>query len=544
MTESPFKFQTLWKPFLVALALAFVYATVLVKLGRDWWTDENYSHGLLVPFVIGYIVWLEFDELKRSAKNSPLWFGITVIVSALFLLLLGILGAELFTQRISFVLMLAGIVIYFFGAKILYKLVVPFALLILSIPIPSIIFNKIAFPLQIWASQIAVWGIRVFEVPSIRKGNIIELLPKGATQIVALEVVEACSGIRSLMTLVTLALILSYFTRGKSKKTAHDWLGFTKDFDFWRAVILMLSAIPIAILTNAARVTATGVLTYHYGKHTAEGAWHEFSGWLVFLGAFILLMLVNLVLKKVHHRVAENAEEINQSSKVEDQISEPALSTQHSALITYQTVSLVIALFLGGIFINWFEQRAELQTVRRPLREIPVELGTWRQAGTDTRFSEGTESVLRTTDYVMRDYLSSTGRGANLYVGYYASQRTGATYHSPQNCLPGSGWEMKNPELVEIKTPSGSEFAANRYIVQNGDHRQILIYWYEGRGRATASEYRDKVYTVLDSIFRQRSDGAMVRIMTPVGDNEKEALEAAVDLSAHIADKLAPFVPE
>jgi exosortase D (VPLPA-CTERM-specific) len=544
MTESPFKFQTLWKPLLVAAALAFVYATVLVKLGRDWWTDENYSHGLLVPFVIGYVVWLEFDELKRSAKNSPVWFGVTVILGALFLLLVGTLGAELFTQRISFVLMLVGIVIYFFGAKILYKLVVPFALLIFSIPIPTIIFNKIAFPLQIWASQIAVWGIRIFEVPSVRKGNIIELLPKGATQMVALEVVEACSGIRSLMTLVTLALILAYFTQGKSKKDGHEWLGFIKDFDFWRAVILMLSAIPIAILTNAARVTATGILTYYYGKHVAEGAWHDFSGWLVFLAALILLMLVNLGLKKIHHRVTKSTEEISRNSKVEDQISEPALSTQHRALGTYQTISLIIALFFGGIFINWFEQRAELQIGRRPLREIPVELGAWRQMGTDTRFSEGTESVLRTTDYVMRDYLLPNGRGANLYVGYYASQRTGATYHSPQNCLPGSGWEMKNPELVEIKTPSGLEFAANRYIVQNGDHRQILIYWYQGRGRATASEYRDKVYTVVDSIFRQRSDGAMVRIMTPVGDDEKEVLEAAVDLSAHIADKLAPFVPE
>ena len=144
----------------------------------------------------------------------------------------------------------------------------------------------------------------------------------------------------------------------------------------------------------------------------------------------------------------------------------------------------------------------------------------------------------------MRDYALPSGKTANLYVGFYNSQRTGATYHSPQNCLPGSGWEMKNPELVEIKTPAGKTFTANRYVVQNGDYREVLVYWYQGRGRATASEYRDKVYTVLDSLFRRRSDGAMVRVMTPAGGDEAESLQAAVDLSAQISDRLAPFVPE
>lgn len=554
MTDSPFKFQTLWKPFLIAAALGFVYATVLVKLGRDWWTDENYSHGLLVPFVIGYIIWLEFDELKRAVVKDPsVWVGSALILFALFSLLVGILGAELFTQRISFVLMLAGIGIYFFGGKLLRKLAVPFSLLLLAIPIPAIIFNKIAFPLQIWASQAAVWGIRLFEVPSVRKGNVIELLPRGATQIVGLEVVEACSGIRSLMTLVTLALILAYFTREKRGGLAGGhWFGFIKDFDFWRTFGLMLSAIPIAILTNAARVTATGVLTYYYGKQVAEGFWHDISGWLVFIAAFVLLVLVNFVLKKFapsgggvrQTSTGSRLEENESQSETTGEPSFVAAAAASGGSNGLKLCFLFTALLIGGVFINWFERRGELQIPHQALREIPAELGPWRQKGTDTRFSAETESVLRTSDYVMRDYVLSGGRGANLYVGYYASQRAGSTYHSPQNCLPGSGWEMKEPETVEIKTPSGASFMANRYIVQNGDYREVLIYWYQGRGRATASEYRDKVYTVLDSIWRRRSDGAMVRIMTPAGNNETEALKAAIDLSAQVADNLAPFVPE
>ena len=172
----------------------------------------------------------------------------------------GTLGAELFTQRISLLIMLAGIVVYFFGTKILKILTVPFVLLILAIPIPQIIFNKIAFPLQMWASQMAIWGIRVFEVASVRKGNVIEILPRGATQSIALEVVEACSGIRSLDDFNDIGVGFGVILRGKARKLRKVGISFIKSFDFWRIVILMISAIPIAIFTNAARVTATGVL--------------------------------------------------------------------------------------------------------------------------------------------------------------------------------------------------------------------------------------------------------------------------------------------
>jgi exosortase D (VPLPA-CTERM-specific) len=531
MSDSVFNPKNLWKPFLIAAALAFLYATVLTKLGRDWWTDENYSHGLLVPFVIGFIVWLEFGELKKVSRNASLVFGSALILMSLLLLLAGTLGAELFIQRVSLVLMLAGVVIYFFGAKLLKLLLVPFALLLLAIPIPQIIFNKIAFPLQIWASQMAIWGIRIFEVPSVRKGNVIELLPQGATQVVSLEVVEACSGIRSLMTLVTLALVLAYFTRAKKPDAKSGWLDCLKDFDFWRTLVLMFSAIPIAILTNAARVTATGVLTFYYGKQAAEGFTHDVSGWLVYLIALGLLILVNFVLKKAASRRARAAsrEEI------------PPAATGNP-----QSIWLLIAvLIFGGLFINWFERRGEVRVERKNLSEIPSALGEWRQKGNDIRFSEQTESVLRTSDYVMRDYYLADGARANLYVGYYASQRTGATYHSPQNCLPGAGWEMKNPEPVEIKTPRGKTFTANRYIIRNGDYAEVLIYWYEGRGRAVASEYTDKIYTVFDSVTRRRSDGAMIRVMTPTsGAGDAESIRKAIDLSAQLADKLSEFVPE
>jgi exosortase len=302
MNAPAINFKNLWKPLLIAAAISFLFADVLVKLGVDWWTDENYSHGLLVPFVIGFIVWSEFERLEKAIEKPRFWLGLTIILLALVLLLAGTLGAELFLQRIAFVVILAGVVVYFFGAKILQLLVVPFVLLLLAIPIPQIIFNKIAFPLQVYASQIAVWGIRLFGVPTIRKGNVFEILPQGATQTIALEVVEACSGIRSLMTLVTLALILAFFTREKDHDANDGWKICLKSFDFWRAVILMLSAVPIAVLTNAARVTATGTATYFYGKKALDDFWHDLSGWLVYLVALALLIAVNFILIFLHKK--------------------------------------------------------------------------------------------------------------------------------------------------------------------------------------------------------------------------------------------------
>lgn len=294
----------LWKPVAITAALVFVYASVLSKLGYDWWEDENYSHGLLIPFIIGYILWSERDRLRRVPVNPSPWLGGAAVLCALLALWAGTAGAELFTQRISLVLMLVGVVVYFWGLRLLRYMVVPLALLILAIPIPTIIFNKIAFPLQLFASRCAVWVMRLFDIPVLRQGNVIELMPLNATTPKRLEVVEACSGIRSLMTLVTLAVVFAYFTHPKNDAGAGGSfrgraLRALKSYGFWRSLILVLSAVPIAILTNAMRVSGTGVLAHYYGTQVADGFFHSFSGWVVYIAAFLLLFAVGWLLDRV-----------------------------------------------------------------------------------------------------------------------------------------------------------------------------------------------------------------------------------------------------
>lgn len=205
---------------------------------------------------------------------------------------------------------------------------------------------------------------------------------------------------------------------------------------------------------------------------------------------------------------------------------------------------MLALLLIGGIVVNAWHSLGEAAVNRKDLDAFPREIGSWRQTGGDQRFDNETLRVLRASDYLLRDYRSSDGQVANFYVGYYASQRDGVTYHSPLNCLPGAGWVMSNPGRVTISPAGRSSFLANRYLIQNGDQKELLVYWYQGRGRTLASEYWGKIYAVVDSVRLRRSDGAMVRVTVPVRKSEADALRAAVDLSATAATVLPEFIPD
>ena len=212
---------------------------------------------------------------------------------------------------------------------------------------------------------------------------------------------------------------------------------------------------------------------------------------------------------------------------------------------TTQFWAMAALLVLGGAVVNYWALAGEARTPRKSLAEFPAEVGGWRQLGRDARFDAATEAILRADDYVSRDYAGEGGRLASLYVGYYATQRSGATYHSPLNCLPGSGWVLGEPATVEVKPAGGgAPFHANSYVVEHGPERMIMLYWYQGRGRAVASEYADKVYTVFDSIRLRRSDGAMVRILVPFRGSEREAEQMAAQFAAHVSPNLPAYVPD
>jgi exosortase len=256
---------------LASLLLSFVYTygLVLWKLAYDWSHDDNYSHGWLIVPLSLFFVWQRRDRL-RAQPLQPALFGAVLVVFALALLIAGLLGAELFLSRVSIVVLVAGAVLFLLGSQHLRILAFPLAFLLLMIPLPAIIFNQIAFPLQLLASRFGEVAIAAAGIPVLREGNVMILANT------TLEVAEACSGIRSLVSLLTLGIVYAYFTDQRT----------------WVRVAIALSTIPVAILTNAARVAGTGIAAHYYGPGVAEGFFHTFSGWLVFVCAMGVLMLL------------------------------------------------------------------------------------------------------------------------------------------------------------------------------------------------------------------------------------------------------------
>ena len=204
---------------------------------------------------------------------------------------------------------------------------------------------------------------------------------------------------------------------------------------------------------------------------------------------------------------------------------------------------LLVLILVVGIIVNAWSYLGEARVERKELKDFPQSIGAWQKTGTDQILDDETMKVLRASDYLLREFRKPEGQAVNLYVGYYATQRSGATYHSPLNCLPGSGWILSEPAKATIPLPDGTSFIANKYVIQNGEYKNLMIYWYQGRGRNVASEYWGKVYTVLDSVRLRRSNGAMVRVTVPIRSSEAEAERLAVEFASDASRVLPEFVP-
>lgn len=254
---------------LLAGCFAFLYQHVIAKLVHDWYVDENYSHGFLIVPIALYFVWERRQKLKDAAHAPSSW-GIILVAGSMAVLMAGILGSELFLTRISILGTIAGVVLFLLGWNHLKILILPIAFLLLMIPIPAIIFNQVAFPLQLLASRFGEAALLASQIPVLREGNVIHLANT------SLEVAEACSGIRSLISLLTLGIVYGYFT----------------DSRLWVRIALALGTIPIAIAANGIRVAGTGIAAHYYGAEAAQGFFHSFSGWIIFIAAFIMMFIL------------------------------------------------------------------------------------------------------------------------------------------------------------------------------------------------------------------------------------------------------------
>jgi exosortase A len=267
---------TLLKSAVIVACLALLYFRVLQGLVSDWVRMPDFSHGFLIPIVSCYFVYERRKQLS-ALSPSPVWEGFGLIVFGILLLLLGNLATEYFTMRFSMLVVLGGIVLFLLGREFCKALLFPLVFLIFMIPLPSILMDRITFPMQLLASKVAGSFLYLIGIPALREGNIILLANT------SLEVAEACSGIRSLISLLALSVVFAYFSQKTNLKR----------------VLLVLSTFPIAIIANAARVTGTGILAQHYGSKVAEGFFHGFSGWILFVVAFVCLFLLGAMLSRM-----------------------------------------------------------------------------------------------------------------------------------------------------------------------------------------------------------------------------------------------------
>jgi len=281
-TFAALRHSACWRVCALAACVLMIYAPVLSHLARQWWDEPDYSHGFLVPLFSAYLLWRRRDTLRQVALR-PSWMGMPILCASLCVLIAGSLGAELFLQRISLLGVIVGLIVWCWGWRMARATAFPIALLLLMIPLPGVVYYQLVFPLQIMATEIATWFLHVINLfPVLREGNIL-VLPSNR-----LEVAEACSGLRSLLSLLTITVIYAY-------------LGERSNFIRW---ILCLLVLPIAVLGNAGRVVFAAISSELAGASTVEGWAHFLSGLFLFFFSTLLLLLCHALITKASKRVA------------------------------------------------------------------------------------------------------------------------------------------------------------------------------------------------------------------------------------------------
>ena len=514
-----------WQACLLVVLVGSLYSSILFHLVNNWRTDANFSHGFFVlPFSL-FVLWEDRSKLARLQRVPSAW-GLLILVLALVLMIVGVLGAELFLSRVSLLMVIAGLVVFFGGWQYFRAVLFPWAFLILMIPIPTIIFSEITFPLQMLASKFAASALPLCNVPVLREGNIINL------PAMPLEVAEACSGIRSLLSLTTLAIVYGYFMETR----------------IWIRVVLALGSIPIAILANSLRIVGTGLLVQYWDVNKANGFFHTFSGWLLFVVSLIMLFLLHRLLQMPGLQFAgrwtpgPSPVSIKPAGHAQWGADAPPVRSPGAAV----RFALAIALLLATALLLLARNRGEVFPPRQPLASFPSHIED--RQGTDTAMSREVLDILGPGEFVLRDYQDTSGDnpGVNLFIAYFPSQRAGDTIHSPKHCLPGNGWSPVESNTISIARPGHAPFRANRYIIASGEDREMVIYWYWAHDRAVASEYWAKFYLVADSIRLHRSDGSLFRLITPMlpAETDDAAQQRLLSFAGNVVPLIDRYVPK
>jgi exosortase D (VPLPA-CTERM-specific) len=507
---------------LYGLLLLGIYHSAFTWLITIDWEREAFSYCWLIPPVVFFLIWLKRDELA-STPSKPSWAGLLPIGLGIVLFWLGELGGEYFTIYVSSWLMLVGLCLLHLGRQKLKKIGFPLFFILTMFPVPNFINTRLMLELRLISSKLGVAMIQVYGLPVAREGNIIDL---GFTK---LQVVDACSGLHSLISLIVLCLLIVYFFKDH----------------IWKRVVLLLSSIPLAIVTNSMRIAMTAVLYKHFGSKVAEGFFHQFSGLLIFAICIPILLIEMKVLEKlppVQSNTISELKEIDTRTSADNPGSHHKKVSKHGLLL--QPMFIVALILLGTTLAisNTVDFREKIPA-KKNLDQFPLKIGEW-SAAQRQRMAQKFIVELDLSEYVIINYQNRNEKKVNFYVAYYESQSKGKSIHSPATCLPGSGWSFDQSGTMKINgVPGNNEtFEVNRAVVQLGRKRQLSYYWFPVRGRILNNAYQLKIYNFWDAITQQRTDGALVRLITSV--YEDETLEDAEKRLQSFVRDVAPVLEE
>lgn len=509
--------------FLVAVVGAAVFFADGLDALFTAWALPEYSHGPLIPILSGLLFLRQLKEypVDPGPKRNR-WVGVTVVVAALVLATLGKLSNISDLVAYATILWIGGILLVSFGWATGKHFWPPVLHLVYMLPLPGVIYYKMTTWLQFVSSELGVWFLKLLSIPVFLDGNIIDL---GITK---LHVAEACSGLRYLFPILSFSYIFAVLYKGP----------------MWHKAVLLLSAAPITVVMNSIRIAIAGIIVQYYGLDWLEGFTHFFEGWVIFIACILLLFLLARIM------LFFNREKMGLAEALDLETDGLMVQAGRLRFIRASTAMITVAIMMVAASLAWqtVPDRSAGVIARSDFATFPRQLGEWEQQGLSRRLDPGVARTLGADDYHSATYQQgSNGPWIEVFSAWYADQSQGGV-HSPEICLPGGGWEIAWLERSDLTEEMNwdTPFLVNRAIIQKGEARMMVYYYFDQKGRKIAWDMAAKYYLMLDGITTGRTDGALVRLTTPISPDESDAVADArlKDMLRVVTPVMPRFIPE
>lgn len=497
------------------LVLFFLYRTIFPYLLNGW--EGEFGYGIMIPFIVLYLIW-EKKFILTENNSIPSWKGLILLAPGIFFYWIGELSSEFTILFISIWLVVIGLCWLHLGWQKLKIISFPLAFSLAMFIPPNALYAPLTLKLKLLSSQLGVKMIQCYGMSAYREGNVIDL---GFTQ---LQVVDACSGLRYVIPLFVMGILLAYYCKAT----------------LWKRIFLVLSTIPLSIITNGLRIASVGILYQFWGPAVAEGFFHDFSGWFIFMASLAFLLLEMWLLKKIFKEKGRQESVAGSQEKgAASGISPEEAPRGFADFFRPPQFIVAVILLLATTAIAHTANFREKTPLAKPLSGFPLQVGEW--SGTRSGMEQQFLDQLKLSDYAMVNYRNPQGKEVNFYVAFNASQSKGEATHSPATCLPYSGWVFNESGAATVPGAAGTMKVSRAFMEKNGV-RQLVYFWFPQRGRVLTSIYQIKIYNFWDALTRHRTDGALVRVITPVSQDESPA--GAEERLQGFAKQLVPVLGE